>query len=147
MRGTEDRPFTFPEGTTDDQKAATFREVIGEQVKMVRELLPKDKTPLFHLTMYSEMLPQYQRNPAAFDLPADVTIVWPDDNDGHMRALPSSPGKFKHGVYYHLAYLGGRLSKQLTHTVEPAVIVDQFEKIVKSGATEYMLVNVSEVRD
>jgi hypothetical protein len=147
MRGTEDRPFTFPQGTTDEQKAATFREVIGEQVKMVREGLPKDKTPLFHFTMYNEMLPQYQRDPAAFDLPPDVTIVWPDDNDGHMRALPASLGKWKHGVYYHLAYLGNRLSKQLTHTVEPPVIADQFDKIVKSGATDYMLVNVSEIRD
>ena len=147
MRGTEDRPFTFPAGTTDDDKARTFREVINEQVKMVKEMLPKGKTPLFHFTMYSEMLPQYQRNPAAFDLPADVMVIWPDDNDGHMRALPSAVGKWKHGVYYHLAYLGGRLSKQLTHTVGPQVIAAQFENIVKAGATEYMLVNVSEVRD
>lgn len=147
MRGTEDRPFTFPPGTTDDDKAKTFREVIDEQVKMVRDALPKDKTPIFHFTMYSEMLPQYQRNPAAFDLPADVIVVWPDDNDGHMRALPSELGRWKHGVYYHLAYLGGRLTKQLTHTVAPSTVAEQFEKIVKSGATEYMLVNVSEVRD
>ena len=97
--------------------------------------------------MYSEMLPEYQRNPAAFDLPADVMIVWPDDNDGHMRGLPSGLGRWKHGVYYHLAYLGGNLTKQLTHTVGPSVIAEQFDKIVKSGATEYMLVNVSEVRD
>jgi hypothetical protein len=147
MRGTQDRPFTFPEGTTDEQKAATFRDVIARQVAMVRELLPKDKTPLFHFTMYSEMLPQYQRDPTAFDLPSDVIIVWPDDNDGHMRGLPSGPGKWKHGVYYHLAYLGGRLTKQLTHTVGPAVVAEQFDRIVRSGATEYMLVNVSEVRD
>jgi hypothetical protein len=147
MRGTSDRPFTFPQETTDDQRAATFREVINEQVQMVREVLPKDKTPLFHFTMYSEMLPAYQRNPAAFDLPEDVIIVWPDDNDGHMRGLPASLGKWKHGVYYHLAYLGGRLTKQLTHTVGPSVVAEQFDKIVKSGATEYMLVNMSEVRD
>ena len=147
MRGTSDRPFTFPPGTTDDQRAATFREVIGEQVKMVKETLPKDKTPLFHFTMYSEMLPAYQRNPAAFDLPDDVIIVWPDDNDGHMRGLPTSLGKWKHGVYYHLAYLGGQLTKQLTHTVTPSVVAGEFAKIVKSGATEYMLVNMSEVRD
>ena len=147
MRGTSDRPFVFPESTTDEQKAATFRDVIRRQVGMVRDLLPKDKTPLFHFTMYSEMLPQYQKNPAAFDLPDDVMIIWPDDNDGHMRALPASLGKWKHGVYYHLAYLGGNLSKQLTNTVVPQVIADQFENIVKSGATEYMLVNVSELRD
>jgi hypothetical protein len=64
-----------------------------------------------------------------------------------MRALPSDLGRWKHGVYYHLAYLGGRLTKQLTHTVAPSTVAEQFEKIVKSGATEYMLVNVSEVRD
>jgi hypothetical protein len=147
MRGTEDRPFLFPNGTTEEQKAATFREVIQQQVTMVRSLLPKDKTPLFHFTMYSEMLPQYERNPAAFDLPEDVIIVWPDDNDGHMRGLPASLCKWKHGVYYHLAYLGGNLSKQLTNTVVPEVVAGQFEKIVKAGATEYMLVNVSELRD
>lgn len=147
MRGTEDRPFTFPANFTDDQKAATFREVIRDQVKMVKEALPKGKTPLFHFTMYSEMLPQYQRNPAAFDLPDDVMIIWPDDNDGHMRGLPASLGKWKHGVYYHLAYLGGNLSKQTTHTETPAVIAQEFEKIVKAGATAYMLVNVSELRD
>jgi hypothetical protein len=144
MRGTSDRPFTFPEGTTDDQKAATFREVIGEQVKMVRAEV---KDPAFHFTMYTEMLPLYQKNPAAFDLPEDVIIIWPDDNDGHMRGLPASLGKWKHGIYYHLAYLGGNLSKQTTHTETPSVIADEFEKIVKAGATEYMLVNVSELRD
>jgi len=147
MRGTQDRPFTFPEGTTDDQKAQTFRDVIREEVKIVHDLVPKDRTPLFHFTMYNEMLPQYQKNPAAFDLPADVIIVWPDDNDGHMRGLPAELGRWKHGVYYHLAYLGGRLTKQLTHTVGPSVVAEQFDKIVKAGATEYMLVNVSEVRD
>ena len=147
MRGTADRPFVFPGGTTDAQKAATFREVIRGQVAAVRELLPKDKTPLFTFTMYSEMLPEYQKNSAAFDLPKDVIIVWPDDNDGHMRALPASLGQWKHGVYYHLAYLGGNLTKQLTNTVVPQVITGQFDKIVKSGATDYMLVNVSELRD
>jgi Glycosyl hydrolase family 115 len=144
MRGTSDRPFVFPAGTSDDQKTATFREVIGEQVKMVRAAIPK---PLFHFTMYSEMLPQYQRNPGAFDLPEDVMIIWPDDNDGHMRGLPTSLGKWKHGVYYHLAYLGGTLSKQTTHTETPSVVAGEFQKIVAAGATEYMLVNVSEVRD
>src|SRR5579872_4082236 len=147
MRGTQDRPFVFPPEMTDEDKARTFREVIQAEVKMTKELLPKDKEPLFHFTMYSEMLPQYQRNPAAFDLPSDVIIVWPDDNDGHMRGLPAELGRWKHGVYYHLAYLGGRLTKQLTHTVGPSVVAEQFDKIVKAGATEYMLVNVSEVRD
>jgi hypothetical protein len=147
MRGTSDRPYLFPPGTSDEDKARVFHEAIGAQVGMVRELLPQGKTPLFHFTMYTEMLDLYRRNPATFDLPAEVIIVWPDDNNGHMRGLPTDLGRWKHGVYYHLAYLGGNLSKQLTHIVTPATVAEEFQRIVASGATEFMLVNVSELRD
>jgi hypothetical protein len=147
MRGTADRPYIFPPGTTDEQKARIFHDAIQAQVDMARQLLPKDKTPLFHFTMYTEMLDQYRHNPDTFDLPADVIIVWPDDNNGHMRGLPETRGKWKHGVYYHLAYLGGNLSKQITHVVSPATIAEQFAKIVQAGATEFVLVNVSELRE
>ncbi len=147
MRGTADRPYIFPPGITDADKARVFREAIQDQVNMVKELLPEGKTPLFHFTMYTEMLDQYLRNPDAFDLPDDVIIVWPDDNNGHMRGLPRTLGRWKHGVYYHLAYLGGNLSKQNTHIVAPATVAEEFGKIVQAGATEFMLVNVSELRE
>ena len=147
MRNTDDRGYNWPQGTTDEDKARTFHEVITDQVNMVKELLPPGKTPLFHFTMYTEMLPLYQKDPNAFDLPSDVIIVWPDDNDGHMRGLPTSLGKWKHGVYYHLAYLGGNLSKQNVSTVAPSTIATEFQKIVQAGATEFMLVNMSEVRE
>ena len=147
MRGTEDRPYTWPAGTTDEDKARTFHEVISNQVNMVREMLPPGKTPLFHFTMYTEMLDQYRRDPAAFDLPDDVIITWPDDNNGRMRGLPTERGRWRHGVYYHLAYLGSNLSKQTTHIVAPATVAEEFARIVQAGATEYMLVNVSELRE
>jgi len=147
LRNTSDRAYSWPEGTTDADKARVFREVIGLQTAMVRDALPPGRAPLFHFTMYSEMLELYRRDPAAFGLPDDVIIVWPDDNDGHMRGLPTDLGRWKHGVYYHLAYLGGNLSKQTTHTVAPATIAGEFQRIVGARATEYMLVNVSELRD
>ena len=147
MRNTSDRAYVWPQGTTDEEKARVFREVIAEQTRMVREGLPAGKPPLFHFTMYTEMLPLYQRDPVAFGLPADVMIIWPDDNDGHMRGLPTELGQWKHGIYYHLAYLGGNLSKQTTHTVAPSTIATEFQKVVQAGATEYMLVNMSETRD
>ena len=147
MRGTEDFPYQWPAGYSDSDKAKVFHEVITDQVNMVKELLPPGKTPVFHFTMYTEMLPLYQKDPNGFDLPSDVIIVWPDDNDGHMRGLPTSLGKWKHGVYYHLAYLGGNLSKQNASTVAPSTIATEFQKIVQAGATEFMLVNMSEVRE
>src|SRR5205807_7656563 len=117
------------------------------QTTMGGAALPPGRAPVFRLTMDAEMLELYRRDPAAFGVPDDVIIVWPDDNDGHMRGLPTDLGRWKHGVYYHLAYLGGNLSKQTTHTVAPTTIAGEFQRIVKAGATEYMLVNVSELRD
>ena len=103
--------------------------------------------PLFHFTLYTEMLPQYLSG--RLDVPPEVTVVWTDDNDGRMRALPRAKDRWKHGVYYHLAYFSTstRLTKQITHLVTPMRVEEEFRKIVDAGATEYMLVNVSELRE
>ena len=147
LRGTQDRSYTFPDGMSEDEKNKAYREAIEEQVKLTKSLLPAGKTPLFHFTLYTEMLPQYQSG--KLDVPPEVTIVWTDDNDGRMRALPQARDQWKHGVYYHLAYFSTttRLTKQVTHIVSPSRVEDEFRRIVQSGATEYMLVNVSELRE
>jgi hypothetical protein len=147
LRGTQDRSYTFPEGTTEAVKNTAYRDAIDAQVRMVKQLLPPGKTPLFHFTLYTEMLPQYQSG--KLDVPPGVTIVWTDDNDGHMRALPEKKDQWKHGVYYHLAYFSTttRLTKQISHLITPMRVEEEFRRIVASGATEYMLVNVSELRE
>ena len=149
MRGTQDTSYRFPAGMTSEEKGKVFRDVIDAQVKMVKDLLPQDKLPIFHFTLYGEMLRNYQQG--SFDFPEDVILVWDDNGDAVMRGLPEQLGKWKHGVYYHLAFLDGReapsRSKQLHHTVTPMRIEEEFRKIVASGATEYMLVNVSEMRE
>ena len=147
LRGTQDRSYTFPEGTSDEVKNKAYRDAIDAQVDMVRRLLPKGKTPLFHFTLYTEMLPPYLTG--KLDVPSDVTIVWTDDNDGRMRALPKAKDRWKHGVYYHLAYFSTNTqrTKQIAHLITPMRVEEEFRKIVDAGATEYMLVNVSELRE
>lgn len=146
LRGTEDMPYRFPRGTSDAEKDRVFREVINAQVKMVKDALPKGHPAVFHFTMYNEMLNEYVKDPSAFHMPKDVIIVWTDDNDGRMRFLPSNLGRWKHGVYYHLSYLGP-VTKQSSHIVTPAMVAREFKKVTEAGATEYMLVNVSEMRE
>jgi len=147
LRGTQDRSYTFPEGTSDAVKNKAYRDAIDAQVDMVKRLLPQGKTPLFHFTLYTEMLPQYLTG--KLDVPSDVTIVWTDDNDGRMRALPQAKDQWKHGVYYHLAYFSTNTqrTKQISHLITPMRVEEEFRKIVDAGATEYMLVNVSELRE
>ncbi len=147
LRGTQDRSYAFPDGTTDAVKNQAYRAAIDAQVSMVKQLLPAGKTPLFHFTLYTEMLPQYLTG--NLDVPSDVTIVWTDDNDGRMRALPKAKDQWKHGVYYHLAYFSTNTqrTKQVSHLITPMRVEEEFRKIVDGGATEYMLLNVSELRE
>ncbi len=146
LRNTNDYGYDFPDGMSAAERAATFQEVIATQVRLTEGLLPPGQPAIFHFTLYTEMLDLYQRG--KLDLPANVIIVWPDNNDGHMRALPQGPDRWHHGVYYHLAYFNdGDPTIQVTHIVSPATVAEQFQQIVRAGATEYMLVNVSELRD
>lgn len=144
LRGTHDGQYEFPEGTTQEAKNRVFTKAMTEQVEMTKAILPEGKEPVFHFTLYNEMLKAFQAG--TLDLPEDVILVWNDDGDAKMRALPKQLGKWKHGIYYHLAYYG-HTTKQTAHTITPSRIEEQFRKVVNAGATEYMLCNVSEMRE
>jgi hypothetical protein len=147
LRGTDDHAYEFPKNTPADVQAAVFGDAINTQVTTVKSIAKRDAAPLFHFTMYTEMLEKYERHSDTFNVPEDVIIVWPDNDDGVMRSLPSGLGKWQHGVYYHLAYFGKDISKQGPHVVSPARIAQEFKKIKAAGATEFLLVNVSEMRE
>jgi hypothetical protein len=144
LRGTDDYPYAWPKDVPVSDRNRVYAEAIRRQVEMTKALLPPGKTPIFHFTLYNEMLSAFRRG--ELELPEDVILVWDDNGDGVMRGLPDSLGKWKHGVYYHLAFFGGT-SKQSFHTVQPSRIEEEFRKIVAAGATEYCLVNVSELRE
>ncbi|HEX3730187.1 MAG TPA: glycosyl hydrolase 115 family protein, partial [Opitutaceae bacterium] len=147
LRGTQDAGYSFPPGMGRDDRIKAYRDAIDAQIALTKSLLPANRTPIFHFTLYTEMLDLYRQG--RLGVPNDVIVVWPDDNDGIMRALPEPAGRGKHGVYYHLAYYTRYLypTKQITHTVSPMRIADQFRHIVDAGATEYMLLNVTELRE
>lgn len=59
LRGTDDHAYKFPEKMSEDEKYKIFQEVIAKQVAMTKEMLPPGKQPLFHFTLYTEMLEKY----------------------------------------------------------------------------------------
>jgi hypothetical protein len=149
LRGTDDYGYPFPKDMGERQQNDIFQQVIKAQIAETEKLVPqKSRPPVFHFTLYGEMLDKYLAGGGKFDMPENVILIWCDDNDGRMRALPTDDnrGKWKHGVYYHLAYWGP-VAKQAMHVVPPARVADEFKKVVDHGATEYMLVNVSELRE
>jgi hypothetical protein len=146
LRGTDDYAYRFPKDMPQAEQNKIFRDVIDAQMSIARDLVPKEKSPpVFHFTLYGEMLDKYLAT-GGIDVPENAILIWPDDNDGRIRAVPKEPGKWKHGVYYHAAYLGP-VAKQNAHFVHPTRIADEFRRITDAGATEYMLLNVSELRE
>jgi hypothetical protein len=145
MRGAGDFSYRFPQDWTEDQKIAAYNEAFEIQANLVRNGIQPGRVPLMHFTMFTEMLPFYQTQ--KMKIPDGVIIVWPDNNDGIMRGLPDTLGDHRHGVYYHLAFLGRNIPKQIHQTVPLPRIEKEFRRIVECGATEFCLVNVSELRE
>jgi hypothetical protein len=146
LRGENDYGHRFPKDWTQEQKLAAFNEALRIQVDMVNDGLPLGRERLMHFTMYTEMLDYFKTGKLA--VPENVIIVWPDDNDGRMRGLPQQLGRHKHGVYYHLAYCGRVSINKQTHQIIPLPrIEEEFRAILKAGANEFCLVNVSELRE
>lgn len=148
LRGTDDIGYSFPKDMPEAEQNKIFQDVIDAQRNLVKSSrAPERGAPVFHFTLYGEMLDKFLAgNIADFRMADDVILIWPDDNDGRMRALPTERGKWKHGVYYHLAYYGP-VAKQSMHIVPPKRIANEFKKICDQGATEYALFNVSELRE
>ena len=145
LRGTNDYGYRFPADWPQDRKIAAYNEVLKIQADMVDRLLPNRAPRLLHFTMYTEMLPFYLTG--KLKVPEEAIIVWPDDNDGRMRGLPRKDASGQHGVYYHLAYLGGSLTKQVHQTIPPERIEQELSRVIAAKATDYALVNVSEIRE
>lgn len=105
LRGVHDTPM---EGA---DTLAQAREGLQMALDSERDILsrtlskPADKIPQT-MTLYKEVLDTYQ---SGFKVPEDITLLWPDDNYGYIRQLPTEaeiqrPGGT--GVYYHLSYWG-----------------------------------------
>ena len=95
---------------------------------------------------YKEVLADYRNG---LKVPGDVTIVWPDDNFGYIRYLPTAeerkrPGGF--GIYYHVSYLGGPLSYLWLDTTPPALIWEEMSKAYDHGVQKLWMLNVGDIK-
>ena len=145
LRGTSDKSYVFPPGTPLEEKRRVFEEVIQAQVALLRERVAD---PVCHLTLYHESLDIFRSGP--IDLPPEVILVWNDDGNGLMRALPPDDHYVdRHGVYYHLAFVAWPLGTTIQNwkVVSPDTIAREWTQILHSRAREYLLLNVSELRE
>ena len=131
-------------GATPGAHEAEVESAVAAQIELAERLLPPEREKLFLLTLDEAMADRHRIG--LLNVPDNVILLWEDSGDGVMPALPSATGHWRHGVVYHLASASRRL-KQTVHVAPPSRVAEQLRLIVAAGATELLLVDVSEMRD
>ncbi|MBN2369402.1 MAG: glycosyl hydrolase 115 family protein [Vicinamibacteria bacterium] len=141
LRGANDTPM-IPDGTVE-QSMALLEEIVAVQRKMIAEELDPDVTRVPQLwCLYKEVLEFYKKG---LRVPDDVTLLWPDDNWGNIRRLPTEAERRRAGgagIYYHFDYVGGPRNYKWINTNPIPKIWEQMTLAKKYGADRIWIVNV-----
>ncbi|MDR0353915.1 MAG: glycosyl hydrolase 115 family protein, partial [Opitutaceae bacterium] len=146
MRGIHDSGMVGPK--TDAERIAALEQIFADQRALLAKHIPDtavERIPQMFCA-YKEVLGLYRQG---LRVPDDVTILFPDDNFGYIRNLPSAaehgrPGG--HGIYYHISYLGRPLAYLWLCTTPPALIWEEMHKAHAHGADRIWIVNVGDIK-
>ena len=142
MRGIHDSGIVGP--TTDDGRRALLERIFADQRAMLAAAGKRAAPQVF--TPYKEVLDVYR---GGLKVPADVTLMWPDDNFGYIRHLPDAAERARpggSGIYYHLSYLGAPLSYLWLSTTPPALIREEMGRAFDAGARQMWVANVGDLK-
>jgi len=145
MRGIHDGPM---QGATGQAAVPVLEKIFGVQRDLISKYVNPNpaKVPQIFCP-YKEVLDLFLRD---LQVPPDVTVVFPDDNFGYIRYLPTPeqiavrPGGF--GIYYHISYLGGPFSYVWLNTTPPALIWEEMSKAYDHGIQKFWMLNVGDLK-
>jgi hypothetical protein len=146
MRGIHDSAIVGPKNQRE--RIDTLHKIFADQRSLLARHLGKgdpSKVPQIFCP-YKEVLSDYQ---AGLKVPADVTLVWPDDNFGYIRHFPTAEERLRpggSGVYYHVSYLGSPLSWLWFDSLSPALVWSEMNRAFEHGASRFWVVNVGDMK-
>ena len=145
LRGVHDTPM---EGAyTTEERVSVMQKAIEDQRDILRRNVPGplEEIPQV-LCTYEEVLDAYHNG---LQVPEDVTLLWSDDKQGHVRNL-SNPEEQKRrggaGIYYHLSYHGDPASWIWLSPLSPAFIATQLTEAHTYGADRIWVFNVGDIK-
>ena len=145
MRGAGDLPMGGGENV--DEKVELLGQVIQDQREILKDVLQQEITQIPQAFMaYKEVLDLYDHG---LDLPEDIIMVWPDDNYGYLKRLPSPKEQERpggSGIYYHLSYLGRPHDYLWLSTKAPAHIWSELHKAYEFNARDLWVINVGDIK-
>jgi hypothetical protein len=141
LRGANDTPM-IPGGTVV-QSMKLLEEIVGIQRKMIAEGINPDVSKVPQLWCLYKEVQEYYR--AGLRVPEDVTLLWADDNWGHIRRLPAGSERGRSGgagIYYHFDYVGGPRNYKWINTISLPAVWEQMTLAKEYGADRIWIVNV-----
>ena len=142
MRGISDRGMQG--GRDIHDQIAMMERIFSDQRDLIARYSNPDMAAVSQIFVpYREVMPLYR---AGLKVPEDITLVWPDDNYGYMRQLPT-PGEQERpggsGVYYHLGFSHYNMWLSL---FPPSQIAYELQKAYQYGADRLWVINVGDIK-
>jgi hypothetical protein len=132
---------------TLEGKARLLQKAIDSQRNILKKQFGESYTEKLQIFCpYKEVLDQY--NTGLLSIPDDVTLLWPDDNQGYIRNLSTPEDQTRGGragVYYHLSFWGIGLNLWLCSTA-PALINYEMQKALAYGSDRLWVFNVGDIK-
>lgn len=145
MRGVHDGRM---EGikTTEEYRDA-LHEVLDVQTDLLKEYINADvkKIPQT-IVLYKEVLNVYR---SGLEVPDYVTLMWTDDNHGHIANLSNKEEQKRKGgsgIYYHISYWGSPHDYLWLCTTSPALINMQMRRAWDYNARKIWILNVGDIK-
>jgi hypothetical protein len=139
LRGENDSAMV----ATAAEGVALTEKIVAAQRKILAEEVNPDVTKVPQLwALYKEVQQYYE---GGLRVPADVTLLWAEDNWGNVRRLPTPEERARPGgagIYYHFDYHGGPRSYQWVNTSPLPKIWEQMSLAKQYGADRIWIVNV-----
>lgn len=141
LRGLSDASYAaFDPSVRDNDKALgeLITKAITDQIGIVRAVRPDAK---FITSLWQEGARLVQEG--YLKIPPEVGTVWADTGYGYMQDKGLvSKGQ---GAYYHVAMYNAN-ANQLTEMVPMSRVNEELGRYIKAGATNYLLINTSDIR-
>jgi len=142
MRGNGDLPL----GPTTN--IALLESIIAAQRNILQEVYNlTDQTQIAQMwCLYKEVQLYYN---AGLRVPDDITLLWTDDNWGHIQRLPSDSERNRWGgagVYFHADYVGDPRDYKWINTVNNVQIFQQLALAYEYNATRIWILNSGDLK-
>ncbi|MDE6636216.1 MAG: glycosyl hydrolase 115 family protein, partial [Lachnospiraceae bacterium] len=144
-----DKDSSLSDGEKKEARIRLLEEIMKDQRMMLKTQLglSSPEETLQSFIPYKEVLDLYDNG---LKVPDDVTLIWANDNFGHIRRYPNEEERKRkggHGLYYHASYWGTPdMSYLFFNSIPLAHMVNELHKAYESGIRKMWVLNAGALK-